>query len=168
MSCFSACKDKGSDNSTESVVADNKIELTTKNYTQYIDVSVDIEVDDFNLKTVGGVYLVNGSATLTLTVYPKQPVKCYNVHIEYSDKSPYSSSGIELKLEETPNLLVPSDGNLTETYTINIATGDIDTLQEQIIVWRRTKEQMISNVESSFNFYMLTSLANVSGYVVVE
>ena len=112
--------------------------------------------------------MVNGSATLTLTVYPKQPIKCYNVQIEYTNNSPYDSLGIELSLENAPNLLIPSDGNLTEEYDIDITTGDADTLYEQIVFWRRTREQMIDNIEKPFNFYMLTELLSVSGYIVTE
>lgn len=152
----------------ESTVQDNRVELTTQNYTQYIDVKASIDVDSFKISETGGVYFVNGEAVLTLTVYPKQPVKCYNVQIQYTNNSPYDTLGIELTLKTTPNLLVPADGNLTQEYEIKIATGDIDTLRTQIVVWGRTKEQMIKNVEQSFNFYMLTDLLAVSGSVVVE
>ena len=120
------------------------------------------------VKNIAGAYLVNGSATLTLTVYPKQPIKCYNVQIEYTNNSPYDSLGIELSLENAPNLLIPSDGNLTEEYDIDITTGDADTLYEQIVFWGRTREQMIDNIEKPFNFYMLTELLSVSGYIVTE
>lgn len=147
---------------------ENKIELTTSNYTKYIDVKSEISVDNFTVKSLAGVYLVDGNATLTLTVYPKQPVKCYNVQIEYTNNSPYDSLGIELSLGNAPNLLVPSDGNLIEEYDIDITTGDVDTLREQIVLWGRTREQMISNIESPFNFNMLADLLSISGYVVVE
>lgn len=157
--------DEGGDNQTN---AENKIELTTSNYTQYIDVKSSIVVNNFTVKNIAGAYLVNGSATLTLTVYPKQPIKCYNVQIEYTNNSPYDSLGIELSLENAPNLLIPSDGNLTEEYDIDITTGDADTLYEQIVFWGRTREQMIDNIEKPFNFYMLTELLSVSGYIVTE
>ena len=73
-----------------------------------------------------------------------------------------------MSLKNAPNLLVPFDGNLIEEYDIDITTGDVDALYKQIVVWRRTREQMIENIENSFNFYMLTDLLYVSGYVVTE
>ena len=165
---MSACNNSANENSNNQNNAENKIELTTSNYTQYIDVKSSITVNNFTLKNLAGAYLVNGNATLTLTVYPKQPIKCYAVQIEYTNNSPYDSLGIELTLEQTPILSVPSDGNLTEEYDITIATGDIDVLYEQIVLWRRTREQMIDNIEGGFTFYTLTDLFAVSGYVVAE
>ena len=174
LSLFAACSmvscKNNNNNSTENTEenTETRIELTTNNYTKYIDVKSEISVDNFTVKSLAGVYLVDGNATLTLTVYPKQPVKCYNVQIEYTNNSPYDSLGVELSLENAPNLLVPSDGNLIEEYNIDITTGDVDTLYEQIVLWHRTREQMIKNIESPFNFNMLTDLLSVTGYVVVE
>ena len=162
-----ACNSSGDVSNSQSN-EENKIELTKSNYTKYIDVKSSISVNNFTLKNIAGVYLVEGNATLTLTVYPKQPVKCYNVQIEYTNNSPYNSLGIELVLEETPILSVPVDGNLVEEFDIKIGTGDIDVLREQIVIWGRTRQQMIDNIEKPFNFSMLTKLLSVSGYVVTE
>ena len=165
---MNACNNSANESSNNQNNEENKIELTTSNYTKYIDVKSSISVNDFTLKNLAGAYLINGSATLTLTVYPKQPIKCYNVQIEYTNNTPYDNMGVELILEQTPILSVPADGNLAEEYDINIATGDVDVLYEQIVIWRRTREQMIDSIEGPFIFYMLTDLLSVSGYIVTE
>ncbi|MBR2302808.1 MAG: hypothetical protein IKA42_03305 [Clostridia bacterium] len=164
---MSACNgDNG--NNDDQANAETKIELTTSNYTQYLDVKSTIKVNDFTLTNIAGAYFVDGNATLTLTVYPKQPVKCYNVKIEYTNKSPINNIGIEMTLQTGPVLLVPADGNLTDEYNIEITTGDIDEVTKRVLVYRHTKEKMIEGIENPFGFYMMAEILSVSGHVVVE
>ena len=170
MFALVACNGDGNSNKNDNNqnTTENKIQLTTSNYTQYIDVRRTINVDEFVIKNISGVYFVEGKATLTLEVYQKQPVKCYGVEIEFAKKDPYDNLGIELSLEENPVLLVPANGAMVKEFDIKIATGDMNVLGQQIVSYRRTREQMIDSIEEPFNFSMMTKLVNVSGYVVLE
>jgi hypothetical protein len=165
---FPACGNNTTTENNETTTNETeKIELTMSNYTKYIDVKETNTVTNFSLKQISGVYMASGTGTLNYKVYPKQPVKCYNVVLEFSNNSPFGIAiGINAELDKTPHCNVPADGNYSESIGMTFTTGDSEELKKQVLYYGRTSADMIKSIESAT--YGISKVIAVSGYVVVE
>ena len=180
--CFTACNSSNENDSqinneqnnndesdnTDEEEQQSSVELTIDNYSEYIGVREEITVERLTIRELGGIYIVSGSGTLTYTVYPKRPIKCYNVSIQCSNNSPYGIAwGINVEFDGTPDFNVPADGNLTYEVDLTFTNNEDEfaELAEQIIIYGRDSDDMAVIIENTF-VYVLSRVNDISGYVV--
>lgn len=174
--CFCAligivgCSGSSESDNSESDNSEERIELTMDNYSKYIGLKKNVTVDTFSWTVIGTAILVHGTGTLTCTVYSKQPIKCYNVSLQFSSVENYGIAiGVNASCVTSLTVNIPSDGNYTFDVDLKFTndSDESDDLFYQYAIYGRGKAEYIDTIESSYPF-SLCKVSGVSGYVVVE